>query len=111
MPEDAQSRLHSILVSYVNAHETEEGSIEELRSYIRSRGLGEIAWEDLRKRIAMIRDSRQALVFESQQLADLFTPEHEPRIYRFGSPFCPNCHLFKNYEKECPHCSFLEMTL
>ena len=111
MPEDVQGRLQSILMSYVNAHETEEGSIEELRSYIKSKGLGDIAVEDLRKRVAMIRDSRRAVAFRSQQLADLFTPEHQLRVYRFGLPFCPNCHLFKNYEKECPFCSYLEMTM
>jgi hypothetical protein len=111
MPEDLQNRLQSILISYVNAHETEEGNIEELRSYIRSKGLGELPVEDLRKRVAMIREIRQASVYQSQQLADLFTPEHQLRVYQFGSPFCPNCHLFKNYEKECPYCSYLELTL
>jgi hypothetical protein len=111
MQEDIQSRLNSILLSYVNAHETEEGNIEELRSYLSSKGLGEFQFDDLRKWVAEIRDARQAAALRSQQLADLFAPEHQLRAFRFGSPFCPNCHLFKNYEKECPYCSYLELTL
>lgn len=111
MTQEVQARLDSILVSFVNAHETEEGNIEELRLYIRSKGLGELSVEDLRRRVASVREARHAAVLRSQQLADLFTPEHQLRAYRFGSPFCPNCNLFKNYEKECPYCSYLELTM
>ena len=111
MANENSDLLQSLLNSYVNAHETDEGNLEELRRYIRNKGLGDRSVDELRQQIQGIRQSRQAAMQRPQQLAELFTSENEVRDYRFGSPFCPNCNLFKNYEKECPFCSYLELSL
>lgn len=103
-------RLQRLITSYVNAHDGPQEDLEELKRYVRQEGLGDVPMEELHQRVQSVRDSRKLAAIRFQQQATLFTREKSVRTYRFGSPFCPNCHLFKNYEKECPHCSHLEMT-
>ena len=47
----------------------------------------------------------------SQVEAKLFTRDDTPKKNKFGSAFCKKCMMYKDYEKECPYCGSLEMSL
>lgn len=84
--------------------------LKELNNYIietRNINFGE---ENLKKYIQIIMDEIQKSKKKKKKKANLFTKNKKVRKYRFGSDFCPNCTRFKNYDKECPYCSYHEMT-
>ncbi|MEW6070758.1 MAG: hypothetical protein AB1485_09090 [Candidatus Thermoplasmatota archaeon] len=109
MKEAKDTRLEGALVSYVLAQEDLDLRLEDLKKFLKAINI-EIDLETLRKEVY---NTKKCLAKkrEYQELeARLFTKEGLVRKYRLGADFCPNCKMYKNYEKECPYCRYLEMT-
>lgn len=101
--------VEGALVSYVLAQEDLDSRLEELRCFLRTKKV-DIDIETLRKEVYKVKKNVEHPKKMTELTAKLFNKDGEVREYRFGSDFCPECRLFKNYEKECPYCGHLEMT-
>ncbi|MDI6887403.1 MAG: hypothetical protein QMC98_02025 [Candidatus Thermoplasmatota archaeon] len=109
MREAEDKRLEGSLVSYVLAQEDLELRLEDLRKFLRAINI-ELDLETLRKEVYNTKKCIAKKREWAELEARLFTKEGTVRKYRFGSDFCPKCKMYKNYEKECPYCKYLEMT-
>jgi len=105
-----QDRLQSSLLSYSFAQEDISEKLPELQIFLRESGVGIVDINELKDRVNQIKKEEKNVKQDQQRKADLFTRSKKIRKYQFGSSFCPNCHMYKNYEKECPYCKYLEMT-
>lgn len=105
----SDKRLEGALVSYALAQEDLDARLEDLRKYLKNISV-ELDLEALRKEVYNVKKRLQKPRKYAELKASLFTKEGKVREYQFGSDFCPRCKLFKNYEKECPYCGYLEMT-
>ena len=101
--------IEGALVSYVLAQEELDSRLEEFRHFLRTKNV-DIDIGTLRKEIHRVKKNIDQPKKMRELTAKLFNKDEEVREYRFGSDFCPECRLFKNYEKECPYCGHLEMT-
>ena len=104
-------KLRASLLSYTFAQEKLDENLSELQTFLMATGLGPIDINELKEKLKHIKKEEEKLMLNQKRMARLFTRSKQVRSYKFGSSFCPNCHMFKNYEKECPYCKYLEMTL
>lgn len=104
--------LFGAIMSYVHAGGTEKNRkrLKKLQSYLKDMGF-DIDLKSLALEVSYARAKMGHKKALDRTEAELFTPEGKPRRYRYASAFCPNCGMFKNYEKECPYCTYHEMTL
>lgn len=100
--------IEGMLVSYVLAQEDPDDRLEELRFFLKTKGI-EMDASTLKKQVHKVKKSIEHPKKMMELEAKLFNKEGTIRKYRFGSAFCPKCGMFKNYEKECPYCGYLEM--
>lgn len=104
-------KLRAALLCYTFAQKDVNENLQELQQFLLTSGIGPIDINDLRGKIDLIKKEEKKIKHSQNLMAKLFTQDKKVRLYRFGSDFCPKCHMFKNYEKECPYCKYLEMTL
>ncbi len=104
-------KLRATLLSYTFAQDDLNENLIELQTYLRENGLGIININELKEKVSHIKKEEKKLEYNQNKIAKLFTSSKQVRRYQFGSSFCPNCHMFKNYEKECPYCKYLEITI
>lgn len=104
-------KLRASLLSYAFAQENSDENLSELQTFLLASGFGPIDISKLKERVNLIKKEEAKLKLDQKRMANLFTRSKQVRRYQFGSSFCPNCHMFKNYEKECPYCKYLEMTI
>ena len=104
--------LFGAIMSYIHAGGTEKNRkrLKKLRTYLKEMGV-EMGLERLALEVAHARAKIGHKKALDRAEAELFTSEGRPRKFRYASAFCPHCGMFKNYEKECPYCSYHEMTL
>lgn len=102
------NQLEGILVSYVFSNDDIEKNIENLRKYLSNKGIN-IETEKLRESVLDTKHVIESKKKTEKDNAILFTKDDNVREYKFGSGFCPKCQMFKNYDKECPYCSYLEI--
>jgi len=108
----SDERLRSILLSYTFAQGDESyDDLNDLQEFLQTSGVGVLDVNELRERINSIKEEGKKIKHDQETLANLFTENKKVREYRLGSSFCPKCNMFKNYEKECPYCKYLEMTI
>lgn len=103
-----KNHLEGMLVSYVLAHENIDSHLEELRYFLKTKGIDMDALT-LKIEVQKVKKSVEHPKKMTELKAKLFNKECTVRKYRFGSDFCPKCRMFKNHEKECPYCGHLEM--
>lgn len=105
-------RLEKAVNSYVLAQGDEPFKrLTLLRNYLKAKKIAELELKELRDMV-----SRQLKILEKREKKDrveaiLFTKEGTPKKNRYGSAFCRRCQMYKDYEKECPYCGSLELTL
>ena len=104
-------KLRASLLSYTFAQENLDENLSELQAFLKVTGMGTLNINELKEKVNFIKKEEEKLKLDQKRMAKLFTRGKQVRSYQFGSSFCPNCHMFKNYEKECPYCKYLEMTL
>jgi hypothetical protein len=102
-------RFESSLVSYVLAQDNLDSHLQDLRKFLLEINI-KLDLESLRREVYKIKEKLQKPRKFLELKASLFTKDRYLRKYRFGSDFCPSCKIFKNYEKECPYCGYLELT-
>jgi hypothetical protein len=107
--QDLGNQLEGILVSYVLSQDEIEERLIDLKKYLRIKGI-KIDTEKLKNTVHNTKDVIESREYNNRLKALLFTKESKARDYQFGSDFCPKCNMFKNYEKECPYCGYLELT-
>lgn len=106
-------KLNAALMCYtfVQKEKDLDDNLQELHDFLRVSGFGQININDLQEKINKIKKEEKKVIHNQRVIAELFTEDKKTSIYRFGSDFCPNCYMFKNYKKECPYCNYLEMTI
>lgn len=101
-----------LINSYIIAQDDpiDNQKLRSLQLYLYQRGIGYIETKDLVKEIK----KQQKKMKRNKRLRrienELFKKGEEKKKYRYGSSFCPNCSMYKDYEKECPYCGKLELT-
>ncbi len=85
--------------------------LKQLQKYLKATKICNIHIEDLRNMV-----DNQMKLMENRDRKDrmealLFTRDGEPKRNRYGNAFCKRCHMYKDYDKECPYCGSLELTL
>ena len=104
-------KLRTALLCYTFAQKDTNENLKDLQDFLLITGIGPVHIEELLKKINLIKEQEKKIIHKQNLKAKLFTQDKKIRSFRFGSDFCPNCHMFKNYEKECPYCKYLEMTI
>jgi hypothetical protein len=101
------------IMSYVKGggKESETERVTGLKNYLEMKFGIRIDVPSLKKRIGLVRKKIGRDKTLSKLEAKIFTKDGRKRKFRLGSAFCSRCAMFKNYDKECPHCSAHEMTL
>lgn len=107
----SDEKLRASLLSYTFAQENLDEDLSELQIFLRKSEIGIININELKEKVNHIKKEKEKLKDDQKRMAKLFTRSKQIRRYQFGSSICPNCHMFKNYEKECPYCKYLEMTI
>jgi hypothetical protein len=102
--------VEGALVSYVLAQEEPDQRLHELQRYLATALHVNFELDALKNEVARIKAKLAGAKERERLIATLFTKDGELRKYRFGKAFCAKCGLFKNYEKECPYCGYLELT-
>ena len=104
-------REFEIIMKFIEMGYDENSGFYEIKEALEREGI-HLEDEELRTDIELIRLKRLQKLQLDRIEALLFIRDGriKPHDFRFGSAFCPRCGLFKNYEKECPHCGFHEMT-
>jgi hypothetical protein len=104
--------LTGVFTSYVHANWKDlDSKLNELRLFLIQTKNIELGIDNLKKYLYILKNEIETNRKKKKIKANLFTKTGKVRKYRFGSDFCPNCNRFKNYEKECPYCSYHEMTI
>jgi len=103
-------KLRASLLSYTFVHENLEEDMIEFQTFLKESEIGDIEITELKEKLNRIKKEEEKLKYDQKRIANLFTQSKQVRKYQLGSSFCPSCHMFKNYEKECPYCKYLEMT-
>jgi len=104
-------KFRATLLCYTFVQKNVNENLQELQKFLLTSGLGPIDINYLREKIDLLKKEEKKIKYEQNLKAKLFTQDNKVRTYRFGSDFCPRCHMFKNYEKECPYCKYLEITI
>lgn len=103
----------SMVVSYVDAGGMADDlrKLKRLKYLIRLESGLDINIDYIRKKVDMLSKQRQKMRQKDWLMGDVFGRELPDPRFRMGSGFCPRCRRFKNFQKECPLCLHLEMTL
>ncbi len=105
-----KNRLRRVINSYILAQEDPTENLELLQKYLKEKGIAEVSTDTLRKHIKnQLQKKRKDKKLKKME-AKLFKKEDEQKKYRYGSAFCEDCGMFKDYKKECPYCGSLEMS-
>ncbi|MFW5952788.1 MAG: hypothetical protein ACOCSJ_01355 [Candidatus Natronoplasma sp.] len=103
-------RLRRAINSYILAQDDPAENLELLQKYLRKKGIGDVSTEVLKKEIkSQIKKRREKKKLEKIETR-LFKKDDEEKKFRYGSAFCGNCSMYKDYQKECPYCGHLEIT-
>ncbi len=104
--------LDRIINSYLLAQENpiDKEKLRSLQVYLREKGFGRISTKELAREIKKQQKKMKRNKKMSQMETELFKKDDEPKKYRYGSSFCPNCTMYKDNKKECPYCGKLELT-
>jgi len=108
-----KKRLRSLrraINSYLLAQDDPAENLELLQKYLRKKGIGEVSKKVLKKEInSQLKRKKEKKKLEKIE-AKLFKKEEKEKKFRYGSAFCSNCRMYKDYQKECPYCGDLELT-
>lgn len=108
--EKRHKRLRRAINSYILAQEDPDENLELLKEYLRRKGIGQFSTEVLKKEIkSQLKKRKEKKKLEKME-TKLFKKEGEKKKFRYGSAFCDNCGMYKDYQKECPYCGDLEIT-
>ena len=113
MVSDRQAnKVSGMIVSYVDAggDSYEPKRLQGLKYLIKTEAGLDLDVEYLKKKIATLYREREKAKKKEILMADVFEADLPEERLRMASGFCPKCRRFKNYSKECPFCSHLEMT-
>lgn len=107
-----KARINKIVNSYILVHKQDPyKKLKLLQRYLKLKNIADLKIRTLRKLV----DKQLQVEKQNERLnkieAKLFTKEKEPKKNKFGSAFCGRCGMYKDYEKECPYCGRLEMSL
>jgi len=103
-------RFKRVINSYVLAQDDPGKNLELLKKYLKKKGIADVSIDILKREISSQIKNKRKKKKMSKIETRLFKKEDEEKSYRYGSAFCGNCYMFKDYEKECPYCGKLEMT-
>ncbi len=104
-------RLDKVINSYLLAHRDDPYTrLKLLQKFLKVKKIASVDLKTLRDMV-----KGQITSLKNQEKLDkleavLFTKDGKVKDNRYGSAFCKNCRMFKNYEKECPYCGSLEMS-
>ena len=104
-------KIRAALLCYTFSQKDVNENLQELQEFLLTSGIGPVNINDLRDKIDLINKEEEKIKHRQNLMAKLFTQDKKVRSYRLGSDFCPKCHMFKNYEKECPYCKYLEISI
>lgn len=103
--------LERVIKSYTLAqNEKPYKKIKLLQIYLKAMGIADPSLRELRDMVKKEIEKDEKIKKIERAESTLFTKEGPKKKNRFGSAYCDNCSMFKNYEKECPYCGSLEMT-
>ncbi|MBS3781884.1 MAG: hypothetical protein KGY66_03840 [Candidatus Thermoplasmatota archaeon] len=102
--------LKRAINSFLLAQEDPTENLELLQKYLRKKGIADVSTEFLKKEIESQLEKRKEEKRLKKMETRLFKKENKNKKYRYGSAFCGNCSMYKDYQKECPYCGKLEMT-
>lgn len=105
-----KNQLKRVINSYILAQDDPTENLEMLQKYLRKKGFGDVSPNTLKKHIKTQLEEQKEKKELKKMEAQLFKKEKEQKKYRYGSAFCDNCDMYKDYKKECPYCGSLEMT-
>jgi hypothetical protein len=104
--------LKDILINYALMNWDEpDKNIGNLQKYIENTKKMDIGLDILNSFVKETKEQMYNPLELSRSKAVLFTRDKKIRIIKFGSDYCPNCHNYKNNERECQHCGFFELIL
>ncbi len=107
-----EKRLQKAINSYVLAQgDRPYVRLKLLQKYLRAKKLGNVDLKDLKKMVDQHIKSMEYREKKDNIEAMLFTKEGTPKKHKYGNAFCKRCFMFKDFEKECPYCGSLELTL
>lgn len=106
--------LKRIINSYILAQDDpmDKEKLRSLRLYLNQRGIERIRMKYLVKKIKEQKEKKKKKKRLREMETELFKKDEETKEtkkYRYGSSFCPNCNMYKDYQKECPYCGKLEL--
>ena len=102
--------LRRAINSYLLAQDDPKENLELLQKYLRRKGIGEVSKKVLKDEInSQLKRKKEKKELEKME-TKLFKKEDEEKKFRYGSAFCGNCNMYKDYQKECPYCGDLEIT-
>jgi len=101
--------MKRIINSYIIAQDDPLENVDELYEYIKKKKISKIKRSSLEELIKN-RVKKERKEDLSKLETKLFTKRDEPKKNRYGSAFCDNCYMYKDYEKECPYCGKIEFT-
>ena len=103
-------RLKRAINSFMLAQDDPTENLELLQRYLHKKGFGKVSKKALKKEISSQLKRKKEKKKLKKMEAKLFKKEDEERKFRYGSAFCGNCNMYKDYQKECPYCGDLEIT-
>lgn len=104
--------LKKVINSYLLAHPDDPyEDLDTLKEYLEKKNMGKISLKGLKDFIKNVRREQRKEKKLEEMEAKLFTRDGKPKEFKYGSSFCRNCGMYKDYEKECPYCGHLEMTI
>ncbi len=108
-----RSRLTGIMESYAHARPKDtKKTLRNLQTYIAGiENMGSYGIGILSKRSQTIREAERRNKLLPALQAEIFNVNVRKEDFLYASDFCPRCNTFKNYDKECPDCGLLELTL
>ncbi|MEF8832683.1 MAG: hypothetical protein V5A66_04085 [Candidatus Thermoplasmatota archaeon] len=105
-----RKRLRRAINSYILAQEDPAENLELLQKYLKKKGIGDFSTKVLKKEIqSQIKKRGEKKKLEKME-TKLFKKKEEKKKFHYGSAFCGNCGMYKDYQKECPYCGDLEIT-
>ena len=100
----------TIVLSYAMANQEPMRNIEDLHFFMQSQGITDISLPRLKIMVCRAVNNVRMEMIAGPLRAKIFTKDGKGRKYQFGSVFCPDCGVFKNYSKECSFCGHHEMS-
>lgn len=105
-------KLKRIINSYILAQDEphDEQKLRLLQRYLYTKNIGKVDLDVLKKYIERRLKTKERNKKLKKMETKLFKKDEEAKKIRYGSGFCPNCGMYKDYQKECPYCNKLELT-